>query len=51
MFVPLAWFGRIDPTGTPPLDALISFGKPQVANCANAKMAKSRWEQRIESFA
>ena len=49
--MPLAWFGRIDPTGNPPLDALVPFGKPQVENCANAKMAKSRWEQRMEPLA
>ena len=49
--MPLAWLGRIDPTGNPPLDALVPFGKPQVENCANAKMAKSGWEWRIESLA
>jgi hypothetical protein len=42
---------RHSAAGTPPLDALISFGKLQVATCANAKMAKSRWEQRMEPLA
>jgi hypothetical protein len=33
------------------MDALVLFGKLQVEICAKSKMAKSRWEQRMEPFA
>jgi hypothetical protein len=33
------------------MDALVLFGKFQVENCAESKMAKSGWEWRIEPLA